>query len=120
MGLRRRTALRAPGSPDREAHDGGSKEGNDRAEGLGTNQGFGSMARLLVGARSAVPLRSHLEHAFHTLLAVAFEEEQLLVTVDREGAWHRRSERDLHRLPGPDFLPDCKARLGIINDEIVR
>src|SRR5438876_5947387 len=57
------------------------------------------MACLIVGARRAVPLRSHLEHAFHALLAVAFEEEQLLVAVDREGAWHRRSERDLHRCP---------------------
>src|SRR5438552_2654994 len=120
MGLRWWTALRAPGPPDREARDGGSKEGNDRAEDLGTNQAIGSMACLMVGARRAVPLRPHLEHSFHALLAVAFEEEQLLVAVDREGAWHRRSERDLHRLPGPDFLPDCKARLGIINDEIVR
>src|SRR5207253_11496733 len=99
MGLCRRTALRAPGPPDREARGRRSKEGKDRAEDLGTNQGIGSMARLIVGARRAVPLRSHLEHAFHALLAVAFEEEQLLVTVDREESRHRRSDRDLHGLP---------------------
>src|SRR5437870_13787506 len=120
MGLRRRTAPRAPGPPDREARGRRSKEGKDRAEDLGTNQGIGSMARLIVGSRRAVPLRSHLEHAFHALLAVAFEEEQLLVTVDREGSRHRRSERDLHGLPGRDLLLDCKARLGIINEKIVR
>src|SRR6266545_1946576 len=120
MGLRRRTALRAPGPPDREARGGRSKEGKDRAEDLGTNQGIGSIARLIVGARRAVPLRPHLEHAFHALLAVAFEEEQLLVTVDRERSRHRRSERDLHGLPGRDLLPDRQAGLRIVDDEIVR
>src|SRR3989442_87554 len=63
MGLRRRTALRAPGPSDREAR--------------GRYRGV-------------------------------------------EGARHRRSERDLHGLPGRDLLLDCKARLGIINKEIVR
>src|SRR5205823_134493 len=115
----RRTALRAPGPPDREARGRRSKEGKDLAEDLGTNQDIGSMARLIVGARRAVPLWSHLEHPLHALFPVAFEEQQFLVAVDRKRTRHRRSERDLHGLAGRDFLPDCKARLGIINEEIV-
>src|SRR2546430_10576415 len=84
MGLCWRTALRASGPPDREAREGRSKEGKYRAEVLGTNQDIGSMARLIVGTRHAVPLRSHLEHPLHTLFPVAFEEKQFLIAIDRE------------------------------------
>src|SRR5712692_10958093 len=136
MGLRRRTALRAPGPSDREAR-GRSRDvkGAGRvSEACGLDQEglqiVGAHLRvrpsvkrraIYSGGHIGPPLQSpHFQDAFHALLAVAFEEEQLLVTVDREGAQHRRSERDLHGLPGRDLLLDCKARLGIINKEIVR
>src|SRR2546422_3900974 len=120
MGLCWRTALRAPGPPDREAREGRSKEGKDRAEVLGTNQDIGSMARLIVGTRHAVPLRSHLEHPLHTLFPVAFEEKQFLIAIDRERTRRRRGERELHGLPGRDLFLDRKGGLGIVDDYVVR
>src|SRR5436309_7227396 len=108
MGLRRRTALRPSGPPDREARcrSRGVKGAERGSAARGLGQG-------LLPEEGLTTRRSpHFQDAFHALLAVAFEEEQLLVTVDREGARHRRSERDLHGLPGRDLLLDCKARLG--------
>src|SRR5713226_3003302 len=116
MGLRLRTALRAPDSPDREAR--GRFRG---AKGTGRVSAACGLDQDLLPEECLTTRRSpHFQDAFHAFLAVAFEEEQLLVTVDREGARHRRSERDLHGLPGRDLFPDCKTRLGIINEEIVR
>src|SRR5437867_5991865 len=116
MGLRRRTALRPSGPPDREARcrSRGVKGAERGSAARGLGQG------LLPEEGLSTRRSPHFQVAFHALLAVAFEEEQLLVTVDREGARHRRSERDLHGLPGRDLLLDCKARLGIIDEEIVR
>src|SRR5213593_1516413 len=116
MGLRRRTALRPSGPPDREARcrSRGVKGAERGSAARGLGQG-------LLPEEGLTTRRSpHFQDAFHALLAVAFEKEQLLVTVDREGARHRRGERDLHGLPGRDLLLDCKARLGIIDEEIVR
>src|SRR5437879_4620137 len=116
MGIRRRPALRPPGPPDRETR--GRSRGVKGAGRVSEARGLG---QALLPEEGLTTRRSpHFQDAFHALLAVAFEEEQLLVTVDREGAWHRRSERDLHGLPGRDLFPDCKTRLGIINEEIVR
>src|SRR5256885_2755378 len=141
MGPRRRTALRAPGPPNREARgrssgvkrtgrvsevhslDQGGLQivGRDLSPHLLPSPSWPVAFRRATGAPEGwVGVSPHFQDALHALLAVAFEKKQLLVTVDREGARHRWSERDLHGLPGGDLLPDCKGRLGIINEEIVR
>src|SRR3989475_8422149 len=129
MGLRRRTALRAPGPSDREARgrSRGVKGAGRVSEACGLDQGVLQMvgADLCVrpskrrsiysGGHIGPPLQSpHFQDAFHALLAVAFEEEQLLVTVDREGARHRRGERDLHGLRSEEHTSELQSQSNLV------
>src|SRR5207247_11257057 len=106
MGLRRRTALRPSGPPDREARcrSRGVKGAERGSAARGLGQG-------LLPEEGLTTRRSpHFQDDFNALLAVAFEEEQLLVTVDREGARHRRSERDILVLSSRVLILDSNAR----------